>query len=322
MFASRVFCRFGIGFCQRARPGVYTSSPVWSASVFSCFSSKSTSTDVSVRYSFGRPVLSLRLPTGRACRFTLTPMLTTVGDLLGDLKAKDGSVGNAALFNSDGQRISCCTLMETVLNNDFQIQIDDVIYNVRSLGQGSSSEHVLGLDDMKHTVQLLHSALSLPQQLHLQHAALLARKETLAEQLQPLENVRVQLAKEAESRATLLGWAGLAYLSLQGGFLGYLTWYVFAWDVMEPVTFFISCATSMLFFGYYLLTRQDFVTTDVLDRQFLLHFHKRALGKRFDVDRYNELKDELAKVENDLRRLRGSIQLQLLVDHIQPQRSS
>ncbi|XP_054912115.1 calcium uniporter regulatory subunit MCUb, mitochondrial-like isoform X2 [Poeciliopsis prolifica] len=264
MFASRVFCRFGVRFFQRARPRVYTSSPFWSNSVISSFSSKSTSKDVSVRYSFGRPVLSLRLPAGRFCRFALTPMLTSVGDLLSDLRAKDGSVGDAALFNSDGQRISSCTLMETVLNSNFQIHIDDVVYSVHSLRQGSSSAHVLGLDDMKHTVQLLHAALK---RLHLQHAALLARKETLAGQLQPLEDVKVQLAKEAERRAMLVGWVGLAYLSLQGGFLGYLTWYVFAWDVMEPVTFFISCATSMLFFGYYLLTKQT-TTRPTTERKF------------------------------------------------------
>uniref|UniRef100_A0A3Q3WRH4 Calcium uniporter protein n=1 Tax=Mola mola TaxID=94237 RepID=A0A3Q3WRH4_MOLML len=252
--------------------------------------------DVSVRYSLGRPVLSLRLPSGQQCRFTLTPMLTTVGDLLRDIRAKDPEVQTASLLNTDGQRISSCTSMETVLNKDFQLLIDDVTHTVHALGQGSSHEHMLCVDDMKYTVHLLHSALSLPQRRQEKHGELLARREQLRRQLRPLETVRIEMAREADTKATILGWAGLAYLSLQGGFLAYLTRYVFAWDVMEPVTYFISCSTSMLFFAYYILTKQDFVCPQVRDRQFLHFFYRRVSQQKFDVGKYNELRDELAKV--------------------------
>lgn len=36
--------------------------------------------------------------------------------------------------------------------------------------------------------------------------------------------VKLKMAQEADTKASILGWAGLAYLSLQGGFLAYLTW--------------------------------------------------------------------------------------------------
>ncbi|XP_033984220.1 calcium uniporter protein, mitochondrial-like, partial [Trematomus bernacchii] len=121
MFVSRFLCR--------ARHRINTCGPVWC--VASRFSTQPPAKDASVRYSLGRPVLSLRLPAGGLGRFTLTPMLTTVGDLLSEITAKDPGVQSASLLNGDGQRISTCTFMETVLDKDFQLIINDVTHNIR-----------------------------------------------------------------------------------------------------------------------------------------------------------------------------------------------
>ncbi|KAF3837568.1 hypothetical protein F7725_005032 [Dissostichus mawsoni] len=171
-------------------------------------------------------------------RFTLTPMLTTVGDLLSEITAKDPGVQSASLLNGDGQRI--------------------------------------------------HMHLHGNCQLHSKHTDLLVKQEELKKQLQPLETERVKMALEAESRATQLG-------------------NVYPWDVMEPITFFISLSTSMLFFAYYILTKQEFIYPHVKDRQFLHFFHYRASHQKFNVHKYNELKEELAKVDGDLSVLRSAI---------------
>lgn len=141
------------------------------------------------------------------------------------------------------------------------------------------------LEDMKHVVHLLHMALHLPEHHLLKERQLLERMDNLKQQLSPLEKVermcvptsvydemncpnthhsiclaltqmKAQLSKTAETQSSKVIWTGLALLSVQGGALAWLTWWVYSWDVMEPVTYFITYATSMGAFAYYVLTKQ------------------------------------------------------------------
>lgn len=138
---------------------------------------------------------------------------------------------------------------------------------------------------MKHVVHLLHMALHLPEHHLLKERQLLERMDNLKQQLSPLEKVermcvptcvyhemncpvtrrficlaltqmKAQLSKTAETQSSKVIWTGLALLSVQGGALAWLTWWVYSWDVMEPVTYFITYATSMGAFSYYVLTKQ------------------------------------------------------------------
>lgn len=68
--------------------------------------------------------------------------------------------------------------------------------------------------------------------------------------------MKAQLSITADSRTSRVIWTGLALLSVQGGALAWLTWWVYSWDVIEPVTYFITYATSIGGFAYYVLTKQ------------------------------------------------------------------
>ncbi|XP_012881044.1 PREDICTED: calcium uniporter protein, mitochondrial [Dipodomys ordii] len=56
---------------------------------------------------------------------------------------------------------------------------------------------------------------------------------------------------------------------------------------------------------------KEYVYPEARDRQYLLFFHKGAKKSRFDLEKYNQLKDAIAQAEMDLKRLRDPLQVHL-----------
>lgn len=64
---------------------------------------------------------------------------------------------------------------------------------------------------------------------------------------------------QAQRKTNLLAWGGLGYMSIQFGILARLTWWEYSWDIMEPVTYFVTYGTTMAAYAYYVLTKQVIV---------------------------------------------------------------
>ncbi|XP_059903551.1 calcium uniporter protein, mitochondrial [Gadus macrocephalus] len=289
--------------------------------VFFC-SAAAPSSDASLKYRYGRLVLEVPLPSRKEkCLFFLKPMLMSVGDLIADLQKEDHGIQTASVFSKDGARVANTTLLDALLDKDFQLVINDVSYHVQTPALGANGgrrEHAMEMGDVKHVVHLLHTALHLPDHHVLQERHLLERLDSLKQQLSPLETVKAELALKAESQSSRALWGGMALLSVQGGALAWLTWWVYSWDVMEPVTYFITYGTSLGIFAYCVLANQDYIYPAAKDRQFLNYFYKGAKKRSFNVEQYNSLRDELTQVQEDLKRLQSSTQLQLPIQQIQP----
>ena len=69
------------------------------------------------------------------------------------------------------------------------------------------------------------------------------------------------------------------------------------------------CHYSCLFLA--LALPQDYTFPDVFDREYLKAFYKGAAAQGFDVERYNSLRDMLAELQSDLRRLRDPLHVNL-----------
>ena len=131
--------------------------------------------------------------------------------------------------------------------------------------------------------------------------------EQLQEKLEPLEQQRREIIQHAEERTNMMTWVGLGLMSVssaedctrdwtetsvqvQFGILARLTWWEYSWDIMEPVTYFVTYGTAMAGYAYFVLTRQEFLYPDATDRQRLVGFHKKAKKHRWDVEEYNRIK--------------------------------
>ncbi|XP_041362603.1 calcium uniporter protein, mitochondrial-like [Gigantopelta aegis] len=274
--------------------------------------------DVTVKFSDGLPVLSVPLPSRRElCEFTLKPVSHTVGDLVHFIKDEDGGIDRASVYTTDGNRIAKSTTIDVLLRSDFKLVINDETYLVSPPKiKPVLHEDADTLSDVKSLIAQLYSTLNVE---HYQidcERELQQKLEDLKVQLAPFEKKKEELAANAHRNTRLLTWVGLGLMSLQFGVLARLTWWEYSWDIMEPVTYFVTYGTSMAMYAYFVLTRQEYIFPSVVERQYLIQFYKKAKNQKLDVEKYNELKNAISQIEHDLRRLRDPLQLHLPISEL------
>lgn len=309
--------------CSAFKTSAYLSPKLcthqWRSLPHSNCSTIAPSNGISVKYKHGRPVLELPLPSRQEkCLFFLRPMLWNVSDFVQDIQREDPGVVTASVLTTDGVKVASTTSLDVLLSRDFQLCINDITYTIHAAPKDPvTGEQVSNLGEMKTMVHMLHAALHLPKHHLTKEKQLLQKLDLLKQELMPMEQMRLLLDVQAERSSSRTLWAGLALLSVQGGALAWLTWWVYSWDIMEPVTYFLTYSTSIGIYAYYVLTKQDYVYPDAKDRQFLHYFYKGVRRQKFSVQKYNMLKDQLASVEEDLSRLRNPNQLGLPAEPIQ-----
>ncbi|BET01213.1 Protein of unknown function, DUF607 [Nesidiocoris tenuis] len=261
-----------------------------------------------VKYKRGLPQVRVPLPsTNQECLFTFRPVTNTVGDFLHMIQREDQAIESISVATKEGVRIASSNAVEDLILEDFKLSINNKEFIVKTPERTQTTEDLERLSDIRTLVSQLYATLNVSEHVIKKEKLLAESLEKLQVELEPLEKKKMELDARASRKTNAMTWVGLGLMSVQFGILARLTWWEYSWDIMEPVTYFVTYGTAMATYAYFVLTKQEYFLPDVRDRQYLIDVHKRASKIGLDLDQYNRLKTRAAQIDSDLRRLRDPL---------------
>ncbi|KAK9839321.1 hypothetical protein WJX81_008000 [Elliptochloris bilobata] len=129
-----------------------------------------------------------------------------------------------------------------------------------------------------------------------------ARLRELRLELTPLVEQKRRIDGRVQRRTRTYLWMGLGFLIMQWGMLARLTFWELSWDVIEPITYFLGSGTTILFYCYFMATREEFAYNkgvSWLERTFQEDKYKEH---GFDLRRYERLQRDVRRYERYMRR--------------------
>jgi calcium uniporter protein, mitochondrial len=124
-------------------------------------------------------------------------------------------------------------------------------------------------------------------------------------ELDSLQVTMNQIVQKSERSANFKVWGLAAAMFTQVSLVARLTWWELSWDIMEPVTYILTYSTSILTILYFGATRRDYTYETFWER--LAHKKRDKLIRRsgFDLPRYEHLKSEIKKLNDEISQLTG-----------------
>jgi hypothetical protein len=137
-------------------------------------------------------------------------------------------------------------------------------------------------------------------------------EETQLEELQnrlkaELETVRSQrdaLLSAAQIHADNIMKAGLASLFVQFGVIGYGTFGLYGWDVMEPVSYMWGLSWAWLGYSYFLVRKEDFGNSGFHEAIVKRKYKQLMLAAKLDEGQIALLEKRIAEIDEHLYNLR------------------
>jgi len=275
-------------------------------------------------YQHGHPILTVPLPSrGDPVMFTCKPVTGTVGSLLRDIQKTDGGVHQADCFTKNGERLAKSTsFCHLLLLKEFDLELNNKKYNIKVPMEVSEKVYSPsvpadnGVNEMRYQVAKIYTALNIEAKQHEKEEELLKEKEALMKEMKPFFEANDLLVAKVEAKTKAMQYGILAYMVFQWSALARLTWWEYSWDIMEPVTYFITYGTSVALYGFYVLSKTAPNYDSYEQRLKLLYTHKIAPSMTLDIPDYNQKMRRLHVINNKLHRLRDPLRLQLPIRQI------
>jgi len=235
----------------------------------------------------------------------------TLRDLVRDIKDEDASVKSVSFYESSGARVSASSRLEEALQSDLRVVIDgkSLQFSSPTATAPQSAQTQLAEADAFYQSVLAAGTpgTPIPAQMIPSSPEEIARLER---EIFPLMREKLALDAKAYAFSDTVLFGGLGAFAAQYIFLARLTWWEFNWDVMEPVTYFITSGTALLAMFYFVLAKQEYTFENVRDgiarRRMAVTYWK---SKKFDVEKYFDLEYELkAREPEALLRLESYLQ--------------
>ena len=107
--------------------------------------------------------------------------------------------------------------------------------------------------------------------------------------------------KKASRSATVWLYAGCAYLIVQFFVLAKMVWVDFNWDIMEPVTYFVTLGTLIGGYIFFVFAKKDYTYLELENRMTDKKLRKLYLANRFNWQQWNAVRNRIQELRVDLK---------------------
>ncbi|KAI5082782.1 hypothetical protein GOP47_0002525 [Adiantum capillus-veneris] len=109
------------------------------------------------------------------------------------------------------------------------------------------------------------------------------------EELAQLQKEKEEIDRTAQKQVRKMLWGALGGFTLQSAIFFRLTFWDLSWDVMEPITFFVTSSSLLAGFFFFVLTHRDPSYHDLMNTLLSNKQQKLMKKKHFNVERFKQL---------------------------------